>query len=549
MEFDSYRFFGLDAGINMKSKQVGTKDYEDIIRFKLDAVERMLKMQLDSIKDQNSEEYKRTLSYYEEFSEAISTDYEKSNENIKVIKNMPRAIDFIIMSRVSSKVEYYLGLYDKNTTLANFVPMYLPPDVEITKKISELEKDLASYQSDSSTLRDNSEYLYKIREIEFLQNALNKYLEISTPQKRERLDYEMLRAGMFEDRVLKNWYVFPTTQSIIDLDYCERQEKLVQEVKKNNPQYTQNDKTQQILLDIAIDDILNRSDTLAINGKRVLTRNVADPCRLIEKSERRELLGYTKVPYRWAATISRKPDIIFNGRDSFQNRLLVCNLGDFECGAMINRPTKKFPQGRPTISTEASILGISRVDLNNNVKNYIVIAPHISDNEFSNQLKIKGNESFFADVYCSDKLLDLAIRENGGYIGNFEKIAPAPENDIPYSNYRMDYNSPFDIYMVSALKLAFLDLTEALAYKGNIFKDKNPFEVVSLFEEYTEGKLVEKCDEERRTPYLKERRTSLRNIFDRLEIFQDNMQKKIFDLMKKNKSNEKNKNAKIPGED
>ena len=73
MEFDSYRFFGLDAGINMKSKQVGTKDYEDIIRFKLDAVERMLKMQLDSIKDQNSEEYKRTLSYYEEFSEAIST--------------------------------------------------------------------------------------------------------------------------------------------------------------------------------------------------------------------------------------------------------------------------------------------------------------------------------------------------------------------------------------------------------------------------------------------------------------------------------------------
>ena len=103
--------------------------------------------------------------------------------------------------------------------------------------------------------------------------------------------------------------------------------------------------------------------------------------------------------------------------------------------------------------------------------------------------------------------------------------------------------------MVSALKLAFLDLTEALAYKGNIFKDKNPFEVVSLFEEYTEGKLVEKCDEERRTPYLKERRTSLRNIFDRLEIFQDNMQKKIFDLMKKNKSNEKNKNAKIPGED
>ena len=568
MEFDSYKFFGIDTGINMKSKQVGTKDYEDIMRFKLIDIERRLQLQLDSIEDKNSEEYKRTLKYYEEFEEAAIIDKEKSDNNTTVLKDMPRVIDFIIMSKVSSLVEYKLSIYNKvSDSLGKFVPIYLPPDVEISREIAKLQNDLASYRPDPSTLRDNSEYLNKIEELEFLKKSLEKYLQISTPQKRERLDYEMLRAGVFEDRVVKSWYVFPTTQSIIDLDYYRRQDELVQEIRKNNSEFAKEDNTQQILLDIAIDDILNRSNTLAVNGKRELTRNVPNPCSLIERSERRERNGYIKEPYRWVATISRKPDIIFNGKDSFQNRVLVCNLGDFEWGTMFNKPTREFPQGKSTITDKMSILGISRMDLANNVKNYIVIAPYCTAEKLylnvrkeetgkivrqeidTNRLNIKGNEAFFADVYCSDKLLDLAIRENGRFIGNFEKIAPAPENDIPYSNYKMNYNSPFDIYTVSALKLAFLDLSEALAYRGNLFRDKNPFDVVRVFEEYTEGKLVERFDEGRKGPYLRERTTSLRNIFDKLEIFQDNMQKKIFELIKNSKNRSNSRNPKIPGED
>ena len=215
------------------------------------------------------------------------------------------------------------------------------------------------------------------------------------------------------------------------------------------------------------------------------------------------------------------------------------------CQAMIGRPTKEFPQGKPTISFTSSILGISKVNTKGEIKNRIVIGPHVSRNEGVNDLHIKGNESFFADIYCSDELLDLAIKENGGYIGNFEKVSPKLEDNIPYSNYQMQYNSPFDIYLVSSLKLAFMDFVDALKYGGDVLGASDPYKTITLLDEYSNGKLVEKYDRNGGSMQLKEREINLGELFKKLESIQAEMQKKLLDR----RNAEKNRNAKIPGED
>ena len=209
MSLNPYKFFLMDNAINIKSKQVGTKDYDDIARFKLDDIDRRLKHQLDSIEDKDSDEYKRTLEYYEEFQDASSIE-EQSNGN-KILKNMPRVIDFIIMSKVSTRVEYYLGLIDGNK-LGDYIPIYLSPEEEILQMLESVQKNIDEYKKNPNDSINTATYLQLIKKRKFLEDSLKNYLLISTPEKREDLDREMLKNGAFEERIKKNWYVFPEAE-------------------------------------------------------------------------------------------------------------------------------------------------------------------------------------------------------------------------------------------------------------------------------------------------------------------------------------------------
>lgn len=558
MSLNPYKFFLMDNAINIKSKQVGTKDYDDIARFKLDDIDRRLKHQLDSIEDKDSDEYKRTLEYYEEFQDASSIE-EQSNGN-KILKNMPRVIDFIIMSKVSTRVEYYLGLIDGNK-LGDYIPIYLSPEEEILQMLESVQKNIDEYKKNPNDSINTATYLQLIKKRKFLEDSLKNYLLISTPEKREDLDREMLKNGAFEERIKKNWYVFPEAETENSVKQFEnpknKQIKKADKIeKKGKTEETGNisnsasikkedDKNVNTSLDTAIEKILDRSGVVEENGRKILTRGTSNPYELVEKEEKRILHGYSKVPYRWTATVSRQPELIFEGTNSFKDRIFVYKFGDHLCQAMIGRPTKEFPQGKPTISFTSSILGISKVNTKGEIKNRIVIGPHVSRNEGVNDLHIKGNESFFADIYCSDELLDLAIKENGGYIGNFEKVLPKLEDNIPYSNYQMQYNSPFDIYLVSSLKLAFMDFVDALKYGGDVLGASDPYKTITLLDEYSNGKLVEKYDRNGGSMQLKEREINLGELFKKLESIQAEMQKKLLDR----RNAEKNRNAKIPGED
>lgn len=532
MSLNPYKFFLMDNAINIKSKQVGTKDYDDIARFKLDDIDRRLKHQLNSIEDKNSDEYKRTLEYYEEFQDVSSIE-EQPNSNKKVLKNMPRVIDFIIMSKVSTRVEYYLGLIDGNR-LGDYIPIYQSPEEEILQMLESVQKNIDEYKKNPNDSINTATYLQLIKKRKFLEDSLQNYLLISTPEKREDLDREMLKNGVFEERIKKDWYIFPEPKKEENGNISNSAS-----IKKED------DKNVDTSLDTAIEKILDRSGVVGENGRKILTRGTSNPYELVEKEEKRILQGYGKVPYRWTATVSRQPELIFEGANSFKDRIFVYKFGDHLCQAMIGRPTKEFPQGRPTISFTSSILGISKVNTKGEIKNRIVIGPHVSKNEGVNDLHIKGNESFFADIYCSDELLDLAVKENGAYIGNFEKVSPKLEDDIPYSNYQMQYNSPFDIYLVSSLKLAFMDFVDALKYGGDVLGVLDPYKTLNLLDEYSNGKLVEKYDRNVGSMQLKERKINLGELFKKLESIQAEMQKKLLDR----RNVEKNRNAKIPGED
>src|SRR5699024_7543411 len=118
-------------------------------------------------------------------------------------------------------------------------------------------------------------------------------------------------------------------------------------------------------------------------------------------------------------------------------------------------------------------------------------------------------------------------------------------NKIPYSNYKIEYNSPLDIYLVSSLKLAFMDFVDALKYGGDVLGASDPYKTLTLLDEYSNGKLVEKYDRNGGSMQLKEREINLVEIFKKLESIQTEMQKKLLDR----RNAEKNRNAKIPGED
>ena len=56
-----YNFFSMDANLNIKSKQIGTADYDEILKYRVPTVISRLDSQLEKIEDKHSEEYLNTL--------------------------------------------------------------------------------------------------------------------------------------------------------------------------------------------------------------------------------------------------------------------------------------------------------------------------------------------------------------------------------------------------------------------------------------------------------------------------------------------------------
>lgn len=228
MSLDPYKFFKMDNTLNMKSKQIGTRDYADILKYKLGPVKQRLFTQLKyqevdknvvvhnysnvSNYDQTAIiKYNETVKLMSEFENAsrFNNDIENIVNGIPVVANMPKIMDIIIKAQVSSIIEFH----QKNSK-CKYQIIYSEPLKEVENQLISVENAINNFYSTLSlnniTFSDKEVYFDLLKDKEFLLQVKEAYQLIETPEKREVIDYEMIEKGMFDTKILKNWKILPS---------------------------------------------------------------------------------------------------------------------------------------------------------------------------------------------------------------------------------------------------------------------------------------------------------------------------------------------------
>ncbi len=229
MSLDPYKFFKMDNTLNMKSKQIGTRDYADILKYKLGPVKQRLFTQLKYQEiDKNAVihnysnvsnydktaiiKYNETLNLMNEFEEASKFNNDSDNmiNGIPVVANMPKIMDIIIKAQVSSIIEFH----QKNSK-CKYQVVYAEPLKQVESQLNLVENNINNFYSTLSlnniTFADKEVYFDLLKDKEFLLQVKEAYQLIETPEKREIIDYEMIAKGMFDTRILKNWKILPSS--------------------------------------------------------------------------------------------------------------------------------------------------------------------------------------------------------------------------------------------------------------------------------------------------------------------------------------------------
>ncbi len=151
--------------------------------------------------------------------------------------------------------------------------------------------------------------------------------------------------------------------------------------------------------------------------------------------------SYTGLPYRWGFLETRLPDACLMDEKNIEDeRVIIIRLGKFLYETNIQSPTEQNPEGKATYQDKADIIGVSKLDENNQlVRNDIVIA------KLDEKDPIKDRD-YFREVFVSNARIDVANLCNNGFIGGVLK-------DQEGKCY-IEYNNICDSDLVTALELA-----------------------------------------------------------------------------------------------
>ncbi len=156
---------------------------------------------------------------------------------------------------------------------------------------------------------------------------------------------------------------------------------------------------------------------------------------------------YTGEPYRWGVLVNEIPEdknishlVLLNEKNEKKEQVIVFDLGEFRFESNITPPTIEHPKGRGSYSDRANILGVVKLDENNQLLRKDVVVGRMNTGD------CRHNKDFFKEVYVSNKRIDEANEKNNGFIGSiFQK-----EDGRKY----IEYNNNGDSELVTALEFA-----------------------------------------------------------------------------------------------
>ena len=249
-----YNFFSMDANLNIKSKQIGTADYDEILKYRVPTVISRLDSQLEKIEDKHSEEYLNTLKLKEELVEASTKIPNKDDPNILVAKDMPKIIDLFVLSRVSNLIELVkCELNGKKKVIQS--AMYINPHEEIEEMLSNVNSDIEEYEnSDLMVEKTSNKYNNLLKYKEFLERMDTAYEKIATAKDRDLLDVKFLNEGKFKQSDLDRWKILP------DINSFEEKDRIISEKLSHE-----------------LNEVLLRSNV----KDGVFTKNTTDPYEMI----------------------------------------------------------------------------------------------------------------------------------------------------------------------------------------------------------------------------------------------------------------------------
>lgn len=156
---------------------------------------------------------------------------------------------------------------------------------------------------------------------------------------------------------------------------------------------------------------------------------------------------YTGEPYRWGVLVNEIPEdknishlILLNDKNEKKEQVIVFDLGEFRFESNMTPPTAEYPKGRGTYSDRANILGVVKLDENNQLLRNDVVVGRLNTGDH------RHNKDFFKEVYVSNERIDKANENNNGFIGSIFQ----QEDGRKY----IEYNNNGDSDLVTALEFA-----------------------------------------------------------------------------------------------
>lgn len=514
-----YNFFSMDANINIKSKQIGTADYDEILKYRVPTVISRLDSQLEKIEDKHSEEYLNTLKLKEELVEASTKIPNKDDTNILVAKDMPKIIDLFVLSRVSNLIELVkCELNGKKKVIQS--AMYINPHEEIEEMLSKVNSDIEEYEnSDLMVEKTSNKYNNLLKYKEFLERMDTAYEKIATAKDRDLLDVKFLNEGKFKQSDLDRWKILP------DINSFEEKDRIISEKLSHE-----------------LNEVLLRSNVKDC----VFTKNTTDPYEMIlRKIERfRNSMGRKSMeaPYKWQIFMSRQPKVIYTGKDETGAEILAYGYGKYICQSMFLPPTPKNPDGRPVYNTDKDIVGVTRIEKNGERNDHLVL---FSEAEI---LSRKVDTQFLANIYFSKELMDAVEKNNYSYLGDIYKARTEEiDPNATYGNYIIEYNDINDDQVVSSLRLGYSNFSEAIdkkmIHRKPLIKDEDPYvEYLNIQENMANGQLIEIKDGKF---FSHKKQVELPEMMERIESYHKQIVSKILEDRQLKHEKQNNKNSKI----
>ena len=514
-----YNFFSMDTSLNIKSKQVGTADYDEILKYRVPSVISRLDAQLEKIEDKNSDEYLNILKLKKELLEASTKVPSQDDPNILVAKDMTKVIDIFVLSKVSNIIDLAESeVSGRKKTIPS--RMYADPHNVIEKMISKINSDVQEIESKGLSSEElNSKYNGLIRYREFLERMDSAYEKISTSKKRDLLDVKFLNEGKFKQADLNRWKVLP------DINSFDEKDKIISEKLSHE-----------------LDEVLSRSKVK--DGK--FTKGTTDPYEMIlRKIERyRNSMGRKSLdaPYRWQIFMSRQPKVVFSGKDETGAEILAYGYGKYVCQSMFLPPTPKNPDGRPVYNTDKDIVGVTRIEKNGERNDHIVL---FSD---ADALSKRYDSQFLANIYFSKELMDAVKKSNCSYLGDiYESQTDEIDKNAPYKNYRIEFNDINDDQVVSTLRLGYSNFAEAInrqmIHKMPLVKGEDSYvEYLMIQENMANGQLIEIKNGK---PFAHKRQVELPETMERIENYHKQIVDRVLEERETRKKDGKSINSKI----